>query len=59
MNDEGHLKIGDLGAVTQLTKEKHYSRTFTGTIAWMAPEVILKKKYCEKVDIWSLGIVAF
>lgn len=30
---------------------------YVGTVAWMAPELILHQDFNEKVDIYSFGIV--
>jgi calcium-dependent protein kinase len=30
-----------------------------GSPLYMAPEIIKEENYCEKVDIWSVGIVTY
>ena len=32
---------------------------FFGTLNYMAPEILLKRDYNHKVDIWALGISIF
>lgn len=58
VNENGEIKIADFGFAIQLTKEMRKRTSFVGTPAWMAPELIQSSKYDEKVDIWSIGIIA-
>ena len=52
----GLSKIADVGiantmAATDMTAQRGF------TVAWAAPEVILRKRANEKIDIWSFGII--
>ena len=53
------IKIADFGISKQLSQETQYAKTQTGTIRYMAPEIILGEKYKDKVDIWSLGCIIY
>jgi len=52
------LKISDFGTWKQMS-EKSAKMTFTGTVSWMAPEVIRNDPCSEKVDIWSYGVLVW
>ncbi|GMF80074.1 unnamed protein product [Phytophthora fragariaefolia] len=49
-------KLSDFG----VSRKTHVNETMTsgvGTLLWTAPEIIEGKKYSEKADIYSLGVV--
>ncbi|KAJ3438533.1 hypothetical protein M0812_17724 [Anaeramoeba flamelloides] len=52
----GNCKICDFG-MARLKDDSVMLESFKGSPCWMAPEMLKRCKYTEKVDIYSFGIV--
>ncbi|KAK4132408.1 kinase-like protein, partial [Trichocladium antarcticum] len=54
LDSEGHLLLTDFG-LSKVAIDSDGCNSILGTVEYMAPEVILGKKYGKAVDWWSLG----
>ena len=60
--EKNSVKIIDFGCSVFLPENKMVKNSCNGTLAYLPPEVLLKKEKMvngEKVDIWALGILAY
>lgn len=59
MDKDGVTKISDFGLAHVKNKPTGHPGVYgvTGTPTYMAPEVLRDDKYCQKADIFSLGVV--
>ena len=58
LNNLGQIKLGDFGVSKNLETIK-MAKTFTGTLHYLAPEIINGDNYSFEADIWSLGVTFY
>jgi len=59
LDSRANVKVGDFGFAT-VTKQGEFMSTSCGSPYYVAPEVIREeRKYTEKVDIWSCGVILY
>ncbi|ORY24169.1 kinase-like protein [Neocallimastix californiae] len=57
-DDLTSIKIIDFGETVERNDDYHISG-IVGTLHYMAPEILKKKKYGKAVDIWAFGVIAY
>ena len=55
--ENGYIKFFDFGTVKEIKNNR--TKTFIGTISYMAPEVFTGQGYSFQVDMWSLGVMMY
>lgn len=60
VDEDGTVLVGDFGVGVWVGNSSSLGKrkSFVGTPCWMAPEVVERKHYNAKADIWSFGITA-
>ncbi|KAI0489647.1 serine/threonine-protein kinase psk1 [Xylaria cf. heliscus] len=59
LDAQGHLLLTDFGLSKVAVGDDDSCKSIIGTVEYMAPEVILGKKYGKAVDWWSLGALGY
>lgn len=54
---ESKVMLGDFGLAKFMNEST--TTSYVGTLGYLAPEIIQRKSYNYKCDIWSIGIVAY
>ncbi|EGC29345.1 hypothetical protein DICPUDRAFT_159087 [Dictyostelium purpureum] len=52
------LKIGDFG-FAKFINQTQLSDTYCGSPLYMAPEILFRKNYTVKADLWSVGVILY
>ena len=58
MDNQMNLKLADFGFAQHFSDEET-ATMIKGSPLYMAPEMLLRRKYDAKVDIWSVGIILY
>lgn len=59
INSQDNLFITDFGSSKVFTGHTDLTKTHVGTPYYFSPEIVSKKEYSYKVDIWGIGCVLY
>ena len=56
---DGHISVADFGFAKQHVTGDAGTRTFCGTVHYMAPEIVTKTGHGKPADWWAVGVLIF
>eukprot|EP00913_Durusdinium_trenchii_P002285 g2109.t1 len=59
LDTQGHALLTDFGLSKDGVQRHLGTRTHCGSVAYIAPEVLLRQKYNHTVDIYNLGVLLY
>ncbi|KAM9320780.1 rhodopsin kinase GRK1 [Gastrophryne carolinensis] len=59
LDNDGNVRISDLGLAVQLKENKNKTKGYAGTPGFMAPELLNGEEYDYSVDYFSLGVTLY
>ncbi|CAO3683988.1 unnamed protein product [Rhizopus stolonifer] len=59
LDQQNYAHLSDFNVAVQFSPQQPLAWSRSGTVAYMAPEVLAKKGYSTSVDWWSLGVLTF
>jgi serine/threonine protein kinase len=59
LDEQGNALLCDFGLVKDGVKDVNGAKSFVGSLAFIAPEILRRKRYGHPVDIYGLGVLLF
>ncbi|KAM6986240.1 rhodopsin kinase GRK1-like [Aplochiton taeniatus] len=59
LDNEGNVRISDLGLAVELKENKNHTKGYAGTPGYMSPEMLKGEKYNTSVDYFTLGVTLY
>jgi len=57
--DNGDFKLFDFGLTIEIERAKQFAGNRTGTLSYLAPELIRRKTTDERTDIYAFGVLTY
>ena len=59
INDDNHIKLADFGLSKEGVNDVQSSKSFVGSPAYLAPEMLMRKGVGKSADIYGIGAVLY